>query len=135
MTDSPFVPGARIAILGGPYPREATVNTVRKGGNFTIVGEGPQQWRPWQNSRGSQASWRASKTGQNTWSSRESVIFWDASTEPEILQELGKAKRFKRLRSIQDRLARLNADNVADGTLTQLEAVLDIHDKLSKGAE
>ncbi len=121
MSENPFVVGARVAIRtagwGAASYREAFVEKVYKGGNFTLRGAGTQQWRP----RNSFGRWSASKTGTDRWS-RELLVIWDGNTDKEAGEARAHTARMARLNRIRARLGGI--DEATDAMLDAIEAAL-----------
>lgn len=80
MAESQFKPGTRVAINSryGNTRKEAFVEKVYKSGNFTLKGQGNQQWRPHCGGR------YASETGNNY---PESCQVWDDALDARIAAE------------------------------------------------
>lgn len=125
---SPFIPGARVAISSGYRDNlyeEAFVEKAYKNGNFILRGDtSRQQWKPWSMSRGDgkPPTWTAHKTN-DSWS-RRSVILWDESTDAEIAAGIALRQRHSRLQKIQDRVRYLSAEQVTDDMLAAFETAL-----------
>lgn len=125
MSESPFVPGARVAIRDryGDGRTEAFVEKVHTNGNFTLRGS-KQQWRPWRS--GYDGRWSAHETGGGY--GRRALDIWDettdATTDAEIAAAVAKTRRRTRLREIQERVRRLQVNSTTDAMLDAIEAAL-----------
>lgn len=101
MTDSPFQPGAEVAIqvqIGWHAPHSFTrgrVAKVHKNGNFTLEGS-PRQWRPYAPST-YEPFWRAGARGPN------GGVLWifDDTTKSRISEQNLRAKRYKRYSDVR----------------------------------
>lgn len=120
-TNSPFKPGARCALRQWDNYTEVFVERIHKNGNFTLRGQGAQQWRPYSWSSSGSPTWYASKTGQDSWD-RTSLMIWDATTDAEISAHFAERRLKVRLVKIQKRVEQLR--NVPDSYLTALELAL-----------
>lgn len=122
--NSPFVPGAEVAIFGsynGSEVTTATVGNVMKSGNFKLTG-GDQQWRP---SLSSDGIWRASPTG-DSYTSRH-VQFLDDACRQRIAEVKAATRRRHRIIMIKDAAHKLRLEaKIPDETLTILEVALGI---------
>ncbi len=86
MSDSPFIPGARVAV-GERYGDEVTegfVDKVYENGNFTLRGD-KQQWRGYQSSF-SDRRWSALETRGGY--QRRRLDLWDAETDKDIREKM-----------------------------------------------
>lgn len=123
MNDSPFVPGARVAIdYGFGGWREDFVATVHKNGNFTLKGGGKQQWRP--SSPWSGGYWTAHRTGDGSLYSRTSARIWDEAADAELKEKFAAQARKDRWRLLHNRIGKLSDDDLTDAMLDQIEAAL-----------
>lgn len=125
--DSPFKPGARCALRCGESYTEVFVDRVHKSGNFTLRGQGSQQWHPcqfggWYPS--DPMRWQASKTGERGGFNRESLLLWDATTDAEITSAVAEQRLANRLYAVKKRVERLRPADVSDSYLTALELAL-----------
>ena len=123
MSDSPFVPGARVAIGDryGEGTAEGFVDKLYKSGNFTLRGS-RQQWRSWKTTYDGQPRWSAVETGGGYY--RRRLDIWDASTDKEIKDRLERHKTKLRWRDL-----RAKVDNVQHPTpafCDALEAALAV---------
>jgi hypothetical protein len=126
LTNSPFVPGLRVAITDGwDNWHEDFVEKVHKTGRFTLKGTPHRQWRP------SHASWsdhwRADPSGADSWT-RTWLRPWDEKADADIKEIFAKQARRKRRKSLADALARIPDDNLTDAMLDQIAAAVNIHD-------
>src|SRR5882672_11996887 len=120
--DSPFKPGARVAIQKrhGEGYTEAFVEKSYKNGNFTLKGS-IQQWKPsapW----GTQP-WRAHRTGRDIWD-RSYLMHWNEQTDAEIAAATNLAKRRIRKDKLLSRLGHMDPDILTDTMLDQIAAAL-----------
>jgi hypothetical protein len=102
MSETPFIPGARVAV-SEKYSdglTEGLVEKVYKNGNFTIRGS-KQQWRPWQNNYGGR-NWGAMETGSG-WH-RRTLKLWDETTDKEIQQKIEEQRTKERWRAIRAKI-------------------------------
>lgn len=126
--DNPFKPGARCALRDAwSNYTEVFVERVHKNGNFTLRGQGAQQWRPYSSGSGWQQDrlikWHASKTGSDSWS-RESLTIWDATTDAEISAHIAETQLKARLAKLQKRVERLRVVDVNSAMLDTIEGAL-----------
>jgi hypothetical protein len=124
LKDSPFVPGARVAIRYGHSDNytESFVDKVYKTGRFTLRGAPKQQWRPstWRDfGDDAKTTWVAYKTNDR-WS-RSMLKIWDATTDTEISAALAAQARLERFDKVRTKIGRLRTSEVTDGFLTKLE--------------
>jgi hypothetical protein len=119
--NSPFVPGARVAITSGFSSdrdwREGRVAKAYKNGRFTLEGS-DQQWRP-QAPGGYREYWTANQTGEG-WNHAHLWI-WDATTDSKIRGAIAETKRRATLRAILRDLERLRAEHCTD---EQVDAIV-----------
>lgn len=123
---SPFIPGARVAILvqnGWRAPasfKRGLVAKVLKSGNFTLEGS-PQQWRPYPpSSSGWEKWWHANATG----ASGASLRIWDETTDADITNKNLTAirhRRFEAAKSVIDREP--FSELITDDVVEKMEAV------------
>lgn len=100
MSDTPFIPGARVAVDDrfGSGIKESFVDKVYKNGNFTLR-DSKQQWRPWHGGYG-EKRWHATATGSG-WH-RASLSLWDEATDRELTEKIEAQKiklRWQKIRS------------------------------------
>jgi hypothetical protein len=103
MSESPFVPGARVAV-SQRYSDEITesfVEKVYKNGNFTLRGS-KQQWKPWSHTWSKIQRWSASETGGDR--HRKRLEFWDDATDKEIRAKLDEQAVKRRWRDIRSKI-------------------------------
>lgn len=126
-SDSPFVPGARVAVRWRPrwsFPTfaEDVVARVYKTGNFTLASDPKKQWRPRHSYDAGQRRWEARPAGDPY--GGKTVLLWDDRTEAEVKAAHAKASRQSRLLAAQRTIERLRVDAVTDDMLDQIEAAL-----------
>jgi hypothetical protein len=125
--NSPFVPGARVAIsdFHGDNYREAFVEKVYKNGNFTLR-DSTRQWRPssWMPHGEDRPRWSASERGERMRFSRRNLKIWDSTTDAEITEARAFAARLHKRRELRDRLASIPDAALTDAMLAQIEAAL-----------
>ena len=123
MSESPFVPGARVAVISGyrgEHVREGFVERVYKNGNVTLRGDkSRQQYRP---SGGSGSDW-AHATGDHRWNS-PSLHIWNAEHDAHLNERVATSLRSARLRNLKSAVDRLRLEQVTDEMLSAIEAVL-----------
>jgi len=117
MTESPFIPGARVAV-GDKFADSVTegfVDKAYKGGNFTLRGS-KQQWRPWCTRGSAGPRWSAMETGSG-WARRRLDI-WDATTDKEISEKVEAHKARLKWRDLRSKL-----EAVKEPTLELCDAI------------
>lgn len=130
-TDHPFQPGTRVAITSRTTHSfaEDWVEKVYKNGNFTLRSNPKKQWRPWlQKSWTTQEeSWQANRAGSvGHWTAdRGMAVVWDETTDAKIQEQRQEQERKVRLRNIKYRVECLTHKRLDDGTISELEAILD----------
>lgn len=128
-SQSPFVPGARVAIYTGDrYTargyREDFVHKVGKSGRFTLRSDPKQQWRPF-GPFNSKMFWSADQTGDHGWNGGGTLRIWDASSDVEITTTIARRGRFEKFDKLKTSLARISfSDLVTDELLDQFEIVV-----------
>lgn len=125
--DSPFKSGARCVIRSHDTYTEVFVDRVHKSGNFTLVGKGSQQWRPYSYrdfGPDNVMRWTADKTGTDRLWDRTSLLLWDATTDAEITAAMAEQRSRKRLTRLQERIERLRVRDVSDSYLLAIELAL-----------
>jgi hypothetical protein len=120
---SPFVPGARVAIpVGNPYSvlsyEEDFVYKVHKSGRFTLKGSPTRQWKPFGST--------AIATGDFGWSSpRPTLRIWDDASNAEIMEAIRRSRRYHKFKELRDQLSQVQfSDLVTDEVLDQLQIVV-----------
>jgi hypothetical protein len=118
---SPFVPGARVAIVTG-YDRktytEGFVDRVYKSGNFTLRDYvGRQQWRPVRNSN------RACCTRKSRWGTH--LILWDENVNAEINAAMLSDAVCKRWQGVTNRVMSIHHTQATDELCNAVETALD----------
>lgn len=121
---SPFVPGARVAIMSHyrDETKEAFVEKVYKNGNFILKDGGRQQYHPTCSKWSGVIEWRAVPTGGGY--VRDKLQIWDEHTDQQIREAIAETKRKQRLRDVRLRVERLRIGEVSDEMLDAIEAVL-----------
>lgn len=116
MRESPFIPGARVAVgeRFGDEVTEGFVDKVYKNGNFTLRGS-KQQWKGWKNSF-SDGRWSALET--TTGYGRRRLDLWDDETDKEIREKIAKRRSRLRMRQIMQKL-----EAIKDPTPTLCDAL------------
>jgi hypothetical protein len=132
MTDqpqSPFVPGARVAIYTGDRHtafgyREDYVHKVGKTGRFTLRSDTKQQWRPCK-PYSIRAFWTADQTGDHGWSGGGSLRIWDEANDAEITATIARRRRFEKFDKLKMAIGRISfSDLITDELLDQFEIVV-----------
>lgn len=127
MSESPFQPGAEVAIqvqIGWRAPYSFTrgrVAKVHKNGNFTLEGS-PRQWRPYAPST-YEPFWRAGARGSGD------GVLWivDDTTKSRISEQILRAKRYKRYSDVRYIIEHEPfSERVTDDVLEKLEAAAAI---------
>lgn len=116
--DSPFIPGAKVAIRSdngwrAPHNfRASIVAKAFKNGRFTLEGS-TQQWRAHEPARHSFGDncWTASETGHG----RDRLRIWDASTDAEIAAQNAHYELYRRFARAQQAIERLSFDELVTG--------------------
>lgn len=128
--ESPFVPGARVAIIGDNgwrrlRYREGFVDKVYKTGRFTLRGSS-QQWRPWKPSNSVLGSdyWTATATGDRGFGDHGRLRIWDAAADAEISAVIAEGERERRIKDIARRFERLDPSKIDEAALDVIEAAL-----------
>ncbi len=119
---SPFVPGARVAIVSGrdwDHWSEAFVDKVHKTGRFVLRDKTGQ----WTARKGYHDDyWRAHESGRHR--HYEYARIWDEQADSEFREINAKQQRRRKQREFSDRLARLHESELTDTMLDQIEAAL-----------
>jgi hypothetical protein len=130
MTDqSPFVPGARVAVyIGDRWTergyREDFVEKTHRTGRFTLRSNPKQQWSPTKPS-GYQNYWSANETGDHGWNGGGTLRIWDDAGDSEIMEANNKFARFNKFRKLKDEMHRIQfSDLVTDELMDQFEIVV-----------
>lgn len=131
MTDSPFIPGAKVAIrIDGGYGqpigyREAVVDKCYKTGRFTLVGS-VQQWRPNGPGRGYADYWHASETGDHGWRGGGYLRIWDAEGDADIKAAILNRQRYDKFTKLKGEIERLrySSELVTDEVLDWMQMVV-----------
>ena len=130
---SPFVPGARVALLHGYSGNyiERFVDKVYKTGRFTLKGDTskpPQQWRPstWRVfGRGDKTEWTASRTGETGYM-RSQLKIWNEDTDKEISEKIAQSRRRDLHSRIVDQIQKIPSDKLTDLMLVKLQEAIDL---------
>lgn len=127
--NSPFVPGARVAIVTGrhePTYREGFVEKVHKNGNFTLKGDANrQQYRPSRSCFSDDKSWSANATGERSWNASH-IEIWNEATDKKIAEGIARTSRRTRLRHLQHAFERVKVENATDAMLDAIELALKV---------
>lgn len=119
---SPFVPGARVAIVSGynwDHWVEEFVDKVHKTGRFVLRGRAGQ-WTARKSYNDDY--WRAHESGRHSY--RQYARIWDEQADNEFRELNAKQERRRRQRKLSDRLAALHEIELTDAMLDQIEAAL-----------
>lgn len=121
-TESPFVPGARVAISQrhSDDVQEGFVEKQYKTGRFTVRGSN-QQWRPWRGSYDG-GTWSATETGESWY--RRSLKIWDPTTDKEISEQVAISNRRRRWVELRFRFEKVKLDDLTDVMLDAIDSAL-----------
>lgn len=122
MNDSPFKPGARVAVnvRCSDDVRESFVEKVHKNGNFTLHGSS-QQWRPSGGPSVLSARYHAFETRSGY--SRGHLILWDEAADVDITAKIAATKLKNRWRDIRNKIDQLR-ECPNEATCDAIEAAL-----------
>ena len=131
MSESPFIPGAKVAIIvnnGFEMPisyRAGIVAKVHKNGNFVLEGN-LQQWRPYPPG-GYQKYWNAITTGTKY----VRLIIWNEASEAQIEKQIALADCAKRYVNARKKIDGMPfSELVTEEIVTQLEAIVSALERL-----
>ena len=100
--ETPFVPGARVALFTRPDdadPAERFVEKVYKNGNFVLAGDTTrQQWKPFKTPY-AVGEWRAAEVRKRGFS-RRTLAHWSDVVDQDITARREKARRLERIRDV-----------------------------------
>lgn len=130
MTDSPFQPGARVAIeVDGGYHaptgyKEAFVDKAFKTGRFTLLGS-KQQWRPYEPVGHWTPYWHANETGDSY--RRGRLRIWDDAADAEIREANATRHRYDRFTALKTEIDRLrfSSELVSDQVVDWMQLVVN----------
>jgi hypothetical protein len=130
VSDSPFLPGARVAIEKdrshySPIGyTEGVIEKVHKSGRFALVGSS-QQWRPARPDYYDNY-WTAVETGSHGWSGHKRLRVWDDVNDQEIRDAIATNARYYQFQSAQQEISRLRfSDLVTADVLTEMISIVN----------
>lgn len=129
--DSPFVPGAKVAMRSGGRWGAAEWKTFEvekqfKNGRFTLK-DRDGQWNahpPIANGYGDKC-WHAYRAGESRYGDG-TVLIWDSNSDAQIKEGFAIFNREKRLKKLQARFERLKYEDISDEALESIETALAV---------
>lgn len=129
-TESPFVPGAKVAMrLGNRWGasewKTFEVDKLFKSGRFTIK-DRDGQWNAYPpNPGGYEKHWHAHRAGASRYGDG-TLYIWDESSDAMIKEGFAEYNRERRLKKLQQRFERLRYGEVTDSALDAIEAAIAV---------
>ncbi len=126
-TDHPFQPGVAVAIRNTSHHSfstwiTATVGKVYKTGNFVLVTDPGQQWRPTTFSRWGKPARHCAYETARAYSRKTLYLLSDVKEE--MAEDRAASIRHTRLMKVRDRIQRTRSENFTESMLDAIEAAL-----------